>query len=81
MHSEVEVFNSIVTMTDGAEAKAPYGNFSFMITLDTAEEVTEIFGKLAVGGRITQPLANQWWSAWCGEVVDQFGITWWLGTE
>ena len=81
MHSEIVLFNTTFAMTDGPEEPVPYGNFSFMVTLDTAEQVTEVFNKFADGGKTTQPLEKQWWSSWCGEVVDRFGVTWWVGTD
>ena len=81
MHSEVIFFNTLFSLTDGGEKPIPYGSHSYMVTLETADQVTEVFNKFANGGKVTQPLAKQWWSSWCGEVVDRFGVTWWVGTE
>ena len=76
MHSEVSIFGTLITMTDGAEKRATVDNFSFMITLNSAKEVTTIFNKLADGGQVLEALAPQFWSSWYGVCEDRFGINW-----
>ena len=81
MHSEIAIFGTLVTMTDGAENRPTGDNYSFMISLNSAKEVTTVFNKLADGGQVTQPLASQWWASLCGEVSDRFGVTWYVMTS
>ena len=81
MYSEIELFGSTVSMTDGAQTPLVSDNFSFMISFDTADEVASVFNKLAVGGKIVEPLAPQFWASMYGFVTDKFGVGWSIGTK
>jgi len=76
MYSELIICGTTLSLSDGGEAALPQGNFSFMVVYDTADEVRAIFNKLAIGGKVTEPLTEAFWSALYGEVVDRFGVTW-----
>jgi len=81
MHSEVLIFGSQVTMTDGGTASISGDYFSLMLALDSAEEVTSVFNKLADGGQVIGALAPQFWATLCGDVQDCFGIHWHICTS
>ena len=81
MHSEVLLFGSLITMTDGGTAPITSDYFSFVLTLDTAEEVASAFNKLADGGTVVNPLAKQFWAELCGDVKDRFGVYWHICTR
>ena len=76
MHSEVLISGTVVTMTDGAEAKPSGDNYSFILSCSSAEEATDIFSKLADGGKIINPLGPQFWASLWGDVQDRFGVVW-----
>lgn len=76
MHSEVFIYGINFSLTDGAETPVPSGNFSFMITLDTEQEVKATFEKLTVGGKVVEPLSTVFWSVLYGSVIDRFGVEW-----
>ena len=77
-YSEVLLFGTPVLMTDGAEKKMSCDNFSFTLSLNTEEEVTSVFNKLADGGEIVAALsAEAVISGYLmGCVNDRFGISW-----
>ena len=81
MHSEILMFGTPITMTDGAENPITGGNFTLMLSLNSAEEVTSVFNKLADGGKVIEALAPQFWSSLCGDVEDRFGVNWHIGTN
>jgi len=81
MHSEVLIFGTQITMTDGATAPIAGDYFSLMLSLDSAEEVTSVFNKLADGGQVVAALAPQFWAALCGDVQDRFGMHWHICTS
>ena len=81
MYSEIQLFDTIISMTDGAETAGGIENFSYMIMFDTADEVTNVFNKLAKGGTIVEPLAPQFFSSMYGFVKDKFGVGWSIGTK
>jgi len=76
MHSEVIICGMNFSLTDGSETPISGSHISFMITYETAEEVTKAFEKLAVGGTVVEPLAKVFWSDWYGYVIDRFGVNW-----
>jgi len=81
MHSEVSIFGTRLTMTDGATAPITGEYFSLMLMFGSTEEVMAVFNKLANGGSVTTPLAQQFWATLCGDVVDKFGIHWHICTN
>lgn len=76
MHSEIKIFGTIVALTDGCENPLSGDNHTFTVFFDTADEVTNAFNKLAEGGKITEPLAQQFWADMCGSLTDRFGVNW-----
>jgi len=81
MHSEVSMFGTQIIMTDGGTAPIAADYFSFMLSFDSAEDVTSAFNKLADGGRVVEALAPQFWATLCGDVQDRFGIHWHICTN
>ena len=81
MHSEIELFGTLIAMTDGATAPITGDYFGLTLMLDSAEKVTAIFNKLADSGQIVTPLAQQFWATLCGDVEDNFGIHWHICTR
>jgi len=81
MHSEVLMFGTQITMTDGGAAPITGDYFSLMVSLDSAEEVTSVFNKLADSGQVIEALDTQFWAALCGDVQDRFGINWHICTS
>jgi len=51
-------------------------NFSISISADSKAEADELFGKLAVGGKIILPMKDQFWGDYFGSIMDKFGIVW-----
>ena len=76
MHSEVIICGTNFSLTDGGETPITGESISFLIQYDTAEEVTAAFEKLAIDGKIVEPLASVFWSSLYGNVIDRFGVNW-----
>ncbi len=51
-------------------------NISMSISGQDHDKLTEIFTKLAKGGRVDMPLAKQFWGDTFGMLTDKFGIHW-----
>jgi len=81
MHSEILIFNSTIIMTDGAEKEPSGDNFCFMITKETADEVTELYNKLLINGKELEPLGPVFWASMYGMVEDRFGVNWQIMTH
>ncbi|MCL2593140.1 MAG: VOC family protein [Defluviitaleaceae bacterium] len=80
MHSELMIYGTPITMTDGATSKITGEYFSLSIAFNSSEEATSVFNKLADGGQVIEALAPQFWSPLCGDVKDRFGIHWHIYT-
>jgi len=81
MDSEVIIDGQSVMMTDGATGIPTADFFSFCLIKDTEEQVREVFGKLADGGKIIEALAPVFWSSLYGVVEDKFGFCWMIMTS
>ena len=81
IHVELPILGGHVLMgTDAPESmgfSVNYGNNVFInLEPDTRAETDRLFNALAEGGKIDMPLADMFWGAYFGSLVDQFGIHW-----
>ena len=81
MHSEIELFGTVCTFSDGVETPVSSEHHCFMIVLDTDEEVKNVWNKLIDGGKIIDPLEPQFWASLSGYVKDKFGVNWSINTR
>ena len=81
MHSEVEIFGVTFALSDGGETSLISDNYSFMLLLDTDEEVKNVWSKLAADGKIINSLEPQFWASLSGYVQDKFGVGWSVNTR
>ena len=51
---------------------------SYGIDFDSEEEVAKAFSRLAEEGNVLLPLGSLPWCACCAEVVDKYGVYWYI---
>lgn len=51
-------------------------NISISLHPDSRQDADRFFNALAEGGRITMPIADQFWGDYFGSLTDRFGINW-----
>lgn len=80
LHIALPIGNTVLM---GCDAGDEYGdslvqgnNFAVSISAVSKQEAQTIFDKLSQYGQISQPLADTFWGAYFGSVIDQFGINW-----
>jgi len=56
-------------------------NFSVSINLKDKAEGERIFKELSEGGKVVMPMADTFWNAYFGNLVDKFGINWMVSVE
>ena len=61
--------------SDNDDAEPMKGS-ALMLEFDDAAAMRLLFGRMAVGGVITVPLARQYWGSDFGMLVDTFGVQW-----
>jgi PhnB protein len=54
----------------------PGNNFSISVHAESLEEIEKLFAVFSAKGKVTMPLADQFWGARFGMLTDQFGIQW-----
>ncbi|MES2278178.1 MAG: VOC family protein [Bacteroidota bacterium] len=82
MHATLQINADTVIMgNDSVEtyekSKGAFIN-NFFLYISTADQADayRIFDELSVGGKITMPMAQTFWSNHYGIVMDKFGINW-----
>ena len=51
-------------------------NFSVAVAPKSKEEADKLYNGLAAGGTQTMPMADAFWGAYFGMLIDKFGIQW-----
>ncbi len=85
MHVSLPISKETVLMGSDVPPEYPAANFgtniSLSVSTDSREETEKVFNGLATGGTVGIPLADQFWGAYFGMVVDKFGIQWMISNE
>ncbi len=80
MHVALPVGRSSLMGSDWPAGDGPAfeagNNFSVAAEADSREQCDTLFGKLAAGGRVKTPLAENFWGTYFGRCTDRFGVDW-----
>jgi PhnB protein len=75
LHARFEGPGVLFYASDNDDAEPMKGS-ALMLEFDNLAAMRELFGRMAVGGLITVPLARQYWGSDFGMLVDAFGVQW-----
>ncbi len=80
LHAEFQAEDIFLMAADGMHGQTVSNgnNISLSINLNSEEEQSKIFNKLAEGGQVTMPLEDTFWGARFGMLTDRFGTNWML---
>lgn len=83
MHATLTTDRFVLLGSDmaGPGGFAPGNTVSLFVNCSSEEETRSFFSKLAVGGKIVDPLKAQFWGGLFGALTDQFGVEWRLSYE
>ena len=78
IHATLKNGDFVLMASDGrAEMKIVFGdNVNLSLTGSDAEGLKKMFNGLAMGGKVTMPLAKQFWGDTFGMLTDKFGLHW-----
>jgi PhnB protein len=77
MNSQIDIKGNKFHLADHKPDQVTSGNqITFTISMDTAEEVKEIFNKIKEGGNIVMEPVETFFSPCHCMIVDKFGIMW-----
>ena len=75
LHSVFEGPALRVCASDGADSE-PMKGCALFIEIDDPTEAGALFAALSEGGRVTVPVARQFWGDCYGNFSDRFGVQW-----
>lgn len=82
---QVSAANGFRVMAYDVPASRPWsrGEDPFFVSLrgDSAEEITDLWKRLADGATVRMPLAPSQWAPLYGMLTDRFGVTWVVDVE
>ena len=84
MHARLGAGNEAFLMASDTmgHMKVNSGNgISLALDCRSDAEIKSRFEKLSAGGKVNQPLAEQFWGATYGQLTDKFGIDWMLNYQ
>jgi PhnB protein len=83
MHARLKFGDSLIMLSDGPKGykSTTNGNIQLSVEMDDENKMSEVFNKLAAGGKITMPLQDTFWGARFGMLTDKFGTGWMFNHE
>ncbi len=82
MHATLTSTDMVLMASDNPmSSPRPGDNISISINLSSVQETQKIFNALVDGGKVTMPLANTFWNAYFGMLVDKYGFHWMLNCQ
>jgi len=76
MHGEMVVCGTNMWFADEATPSTQGENIKLSATLPTRTQATAVFESLCVGGKVTLPPVETFYSVFHAAVTDRFGICW-----
>lgn len=80
MHARFEGPGVLFFASDNHDAEPMRGS-SHMLIMDNRDSTDSLFTKLAVGAKVTTPVAMQPWGSYYGKLTDRYGVQWMLDCE
>ncbi len=83
MHARLKFGGNMLYVSDGPKGykSSKDGNIQLSVEIPDEIKIEEVFNKMAEGGTITMPLADQFWGAKFGMLKDKYGIGWMFNCE
>ena len=77
MHAALHIGDTQVLASDGhCSGKPNFQGFSLTVSARDDADAKRLFGALAEGGKITQPLTKTFFASSFGMLTDKFGLGW-----
>jgi len=83
MHARFVFDGNMIMVSDvfKGQTVSTDGNIQLSVDVDNESKLDEVFNKMAEGGTVTMPLADQFWGAKFGMLRDKFGVSWMFNCE
>ena len=82
MHACLTCGDLVLMASDSPQGSPKNGDSVHMsVNCESREQTEKIFEALGEGGNVTMPLADMFWGAYFGMLVDKYGFHWMLHQE
>ena len=83
IHSRLKFGDNLIMISDSFNGQLAHkdGNIQLSVEVDDEKRMEQAFNKLAEDGKVTMPLAKQFWGATFGMLQDKFGVNWMFNHE
>ncbi|MBX3197612.1 MAG: VOC family protein [Labilithrix sp.] len=81
MHMALPILGGTLLRGTDVPSVAEGTNVSIMVEPDSRAEAERLFEALAAGGKVVMPLADMPWGAYFGQLVDRFGVQWFVNID
>jgi PhnB protein len=83
IHARLKFGDNVIMISDShnGQLASKEGNIQLSVEVDDEKKMEAVFNKLAEGGKVTMPLAKQFWGATFGMLQDKFGVNWMFNHE
>ena len=82
MHMSMKIGDTTIMASDGqCQGKPSFQGFSLALSVASDAEAQRLFGLLADGGQVQQPLVKTFFSSSFGMVADRYGVSWMIVVE
>jgi PhnB protein len=83
MHARLTFGENMLMFSDGSPGRTVNHGDGISLSLGMTDEAhaLSVFDQLAAGGKVTMPMAKQFWGAIFGMVTDKYGIHWMINCE
>ncbi|MFT3933088.1 MAG: VOC family protein [Chitinophagaceae bacterium] len=78
IHARLVFDDNMIMISDGMKGQPvnTNGNVQLSVEVEDIAKLETVFNKMAAGGFVKMPLADQFWGSKFGMLTDKFGISW-----
>ena len=78
IHARLAFGDNLIMISDTFKGNAVHtnGNIQLNVEMPDKAQLETVFNKMAAGGKLVMPLADQFWGATFGMLTDKFGVSW-----
>lgn len=81
MHMALPILGGHLLMGTDVPQVSEGNNVSIFLAPDTRAEADALYAALSPGGTVIMPLAEVFWGAYFGQLVDRFGVQWFVNVD
>lgn len=83
IHARLVFDDNLIMISDSFKGNpvSTHGNIQLSVEISDEDVLNKVFNKMSEGGKVTMPVAKQFWGALFGMLEDKFGVSWMFNCE